>query len=115
MGKSRRHANEVVVGVTDNGPGIDQAGLAAIFNRFRQLDSGGRGSCKGFGLGLHIAKELVDLNYGKMNVESELDAGSTFSFTLPLARPEVVVRRYLDQVEQMRDGSSTVSITSRLH
>ena len=101
---------EIVIGVTDNGPGIDQESLAEIFRRFRQLGSNSRGSTKGFGLGLNIAKELVDLNFGRMNVESEVGHGSTFSFTVPLADPRELMQRCLDRIHHLRNGSSVVSI-----
>lgn len=85
----------LVVGVTDDGPGIDRENLTKIFERFRQLSGGGRCGCKGFGLGLSIAKELVDLHFGELTVESEVGRGSTFRFTLPPADPPEVMRRYL--------------------
>lgn len=100
----------VLIGVTDNGPGIDQESLTAIFERFRQLDSDCRSSTKGFGLGLSIAKELVDLNFGTMMVESELGAGSTFSFNLPPANPLEVMRRYVPRIAQLRNGETTLSL-----
>ena len=105
-------AHDVVLGVTDNGPGIDEEGLTQIFHRFRQVGPQARGSTKGFGLGLGIAKELVDLNFGEMRVESELGKGSTFSFTLPVCDPNEVMRRHLKRLSQRDDGSVTVSLVS---
>ena len=99
---------EVVIGVTDNGPGISSENLEAIFKRFKQLGENPRGSTKGFGLGLNIAKELVDLNLGIIHVESEIGQGSTFSFTLPIAEPLLVVRRYVDKIKHMLDGINSV-------
>lgn len=103
-------AQGVVIGVTDNGPGIDDESLATIFERFKQLQGNVRGSCKGFGLGLNIAKELVDLNFGEMNVLSQIGQGTTFTFTLPPADPLEVMRRYLHRVAHLRNGSSTVTL-----
>ena len=105
-----RDSEDIVIGITDDGPGIDQSRLQCIFERFKQLDTDIRSSTKGFGLGLNIAKELVDLNFGQMHVESELGEGSTFSFTVPLAHPAEVVRRYLAALEYKRNGSSVVSM-----
>ena len=101
---------EVVVGVTDNGPGISEDNLEAIFKRFKQIGDNPRGSTKGFGLGLNIAKELVDLNLGKIHVESEIGKGSTFFFTLPTAEPLLVVRRYVDRIKHLLDGIHSVSM-----
>jgi signal transduction histidine kinase len=102
------HENEVVVAVTDNGPGIAEEQLAHIFERFRQLDNGARCGTKGFGLGLSIAKQFVNLNFGRMGVESRVGEGSTFWFTLPSASLEHVVTRYAATYE--RHDSSLISL-----
>ena len=104
--------NEIVVGVGDNGPGIDEEAVVSIFQRFKQLDTNIKSSTKGFGLGLSIAKELVDLNFGEMNVESLLGSGSTFSFSIPLALPVEVMKRYLNHVVRNGNGISVVSLVS---
>jgi len=75
---------EIQVGITDRGPGIARENLEIIFERFRQLDDHVRMSAKGFGLGLNIVKELVQLHFGRLHVDSALGEGSTFSFTIPL-------------------------------
>jgi signal transduction histidine kinase len=102
-------SQDVVVGVSDDGPGINPSDLAVIFKRFKQLNSNPRGGTKGFGLGLNIAKELVDLNFGQMRVESELGKGSSFSFTIPHAGPINVIRRYLGRIHDLRERSASVS------
>jgi hypothetical protein len=103
-------AENVVVGVTDDGPGINPNDLAVIFKRFKQLNSNPRGGTRGFGLGLNIAKELVDLHFGQMRVESELGKGSTFSFTIPHADPINVVRRYLQRIHHLKEHPADVSL-----
>jgi len=105
-----REQGEVVIGVTDNGTGIDADGLAKLFQRFKQLNTNVKSSTKGFGLGLNIAKELVDLNFGDIRVESRLNDGSTFSFSVPVADPVEVLRRYLNRVHALSNGTSHVSI-----
>lgn len=90
---------EVIVGVTDNGPGISAENLQLIFERFEQGEGTAKSSTKGFGLGLNIAKELVDLNLGSMSVESELNNGSTFSFTIPVWHPYHVAARHLSRIK----------------
>jgi hypothetical protein len=94
-------AGDVICGVTDNGPGIDEKGIAVIFHRFKQLGGNLRGSTKGFGLGLNIAKELIDLNFGQMFVESAPGQGSTFSFSIPPADPQEILQRYLKRLTAM--------------
>jgi PAS domain S-box-containing protein len=90
---------DVHISVTDQGPGISPENLALIFERFQQVGNA-PGSTKGFGLGLNIAKELVSLNLGQMNVTSELQKGSTFSFTLPPNDPAMIVNRLLGYLER---------------
>lgn len=86
---------QVRIGVTDTGPGIDPESLQKIFQRFEQLSNAGGVASKGFGLGLNIAHMLCRLNLGELSVESEVDRGSTFSFTIPVAEPDVVLGRWL--------------------
>jgi PAS domain S-box-containing protein len=75
--------NEVLVSLIDQGPGIDPDDVPFIFNRFHR-PKGGRGG-GGVGLGLYISRMLVEAHGGRIWVESTLGAGSTFSFTLPVA------------------------------
>jgi len=71
----------VVVFVQDSGPGIEASDLSHIFDRFyKSSDSGG------MGLGLSIAKYLVEAHGGKISAESEVGKGSRISFTLPRGR-----------------------------
>jgi signal transduction histidine kinase len=69
----------VRVSVSDTGPGIPQAQLARVFDRYW------RGSGQGAGLGLFIARGIVEAHGGRIWVESAPGAGSAFHFTLPLA------------------------------
>ena len=66
----------------DTGIGIAPEDLPHVFDEFRQV---GQGSAKaeGTGLGLALAKKLVELHGGRLWVESAVGVGSTFSFTLP--------------------------------
>jgi hypothetical protein len=75
-------ATHVMVSVTDSGPGIPPLVRPRIFERFWSADEAGR---KGRGLGLYIAKGLVEAQGGAIWVDSPAGGGTTFSFTLPLA------------------------------
>jgi signal transduction histidine kinase len=68
--------------VRDTGHGIPEEELPRIFDRFWQAQRKNRG---GIGLGLSIAKGLVEAQRGRLYVESTLGVGTTFFFTLPLA------------------------------
>jgi signal transduction histidine kinase len=77
---------EIIFRVADNGPGIDPLHHAHLFDRFWQARNGDR---RGVGLGLAIAKGIIDAHGGRIWVESELGAGTTFSFALPRSNPAV--------------------------
>lgn len=72
----------VLIAVRDTGIGIDPAHFEVIFERFRQLEGHATRHHGGVGLGLAIAKTLVELHGGEIKVESGPGPGSTFSFTL---------------------------------
>ncbi len=99
-----------ILRITDDGPGISPENQELIFRRFKQLSATVRSSTKGFGLGLSIAKELVTANLGEIMLDSEVGRGSTFSFTLPSAQPDEVLRRYLSRIEQMRNDATELSV-----
>ncbi len=77
-------SDEVQISVTDTGVGIPQNKLEAIFSSFTQADSSTTRNYGGTGLGLTISKRLVEMMNGRIWVESEEGAGSTFSFTANL-------------------------------
>ena len=87
----RRRGRDAEFSVRDEGRGIPPEKLEAIFERFRQVDSSDRREKGGTGLGLAIAREIVQRSGGRIWVESEPGQGSTFSFTLPIAREAVAV------------------------
>ena len=68
--------------VADNGPGIEQKARDKIFNKFTRLQASNYP--KGIGLGLAFCKLAVEAHHGKIWVESELEQGSQFIFTLPV-------------------------------
>ncbi len=75
---------EVVISVSDTGIGIPKADQERIFERFYRVDAARSRELGGTGLGLSIAKHLVEANGGRIEVQSELGKGSTFSIHLPL-------------------------------
>lgn len=84
----------IVTEVQDTGIGISQEDLPKVFTRFFQADEVSTGSgrqTKGTGLGMAITKGLVEAHGGSIEVESELGAGSTFRFTLPMTAPAEAV------------------------
>ncbi len=81
--RSSRGKNEVVVSVEDNGPGIAPDDQGVIFNEFHQLATSGSAKREGTGLGLPLARRLVELHGGRIWVESAVGKGAKFSFSLP--------------------------------
>ncbi len=77
--------NKVIIRVTDNGEGISKQNLARIFERFYRVDKSGSRAEGGSGLGLAIVKHIIEAHNEKIYVESVLDIGSEFSFTLEKA------------------------------
>jgi Na+/proline symporter/signal transduction histidine kinase len=83
--KAGDHENRCLkVFVKDNGIGIGKEDQEIIFHEFRQVISQTRGRPAGTGIGLTITKHIIDSHGGRIWVDSELDKGATFFFTLPL-------------------------------
>ncbi len=82
--KVYQNQGQVVFEVHDTGCGISGDELPLIFERFYKVDKSRRRSGKGSGLGLAITKQLVELHGGTIEVDSELNKGSTFRVYLPL-------------------------------
>jgi signal transduction histidine kinase len=76
----------VEVSVSDTGEGIPAEDLPNIFERFYRVDRSRARATGGSGLGLTIARRLVEAHGGKITARSELGKGSRFSFTLPIAK-----------------------------
>ena len=73
----------VQVDISDNGCGMPEHSLEAIFDEFYRVDNPINQEVKGTGLGLSLVKHIVEAHGGKIWVKSKVDSGSTFSFTLP--------------------------------
>lgn len=80
---SRAKTGELIVSVSDTGPGIKAEDREMIFEKFRQGTTAANPLVKGTGLGLAIAKALVAEHGGSIGVESTVGIGSTFWFSLP--------------------------------
>lgn len=122
----------VRVRVEDTGPGIDPASLPRIFERFPQEPSGGREPGSGLGLGLAIARRLVELHGGRIEARSAgLGRGAAFVVELPLSEPVHVgarpsgpapeipiahlAKRRILVVDDDQDAAELVATIVRLH
>jgi signal transduction histidine kinase len=86
--KKGGYGDRVAVSVKDTGIGIPSEHLESIFEKFHQVEISLHRSVSGTGLGLAITKGLVEAHQGKIWVESEVEKGSTFTFTLPISEGE---------------------------
>ncbi len=76
--------NQVTVAVKDFGIGIGKKDQGKVFERFYRVEGTNERTFPGFGIGLHIASEIIRRHNGKIHVESELGKGSVFSFEIPI-------------------------------
>lgn len=76
--------NFVYVSIQDTGIGIDESEVPRIFQRFYRVDNSRSRNQEGSGLGLYIAKDLVEKMHGRVFVHSKVNVGSTFSFSMPI-------------------------------
>jgi len=82
---TKNEAKRIIVAVGDNGIGISPANQKYIFDKFYRVHTGDVHNVKGFGLGLFYVKSIVTAHGGTIKVQSEIDKGSVFEVTLPLA------------------------------
>ena len=76
----------VIVSVTDQGVGIPLEAQRRLFERFYRVDGGDNREVYGYGLGLYIARRLIESHNGVIWVESKPGKGSRFSFAVPVAQ-----------------------------
>jgi signal transduction histidine kinase len=81
--EARMQANALIISVSDTGPGIAKNQLPLLFQKFRRLP-GSDEKAQGTGLGLVVARQIVEAHRGQLWVESELGKGSCFFISLPV-------------------------------
>ena len=111
--------NEVQISITDTGKGIPKEKIPDLFEQFTQLDNVNSREQKGTGLGLPITKKLIELQNGRIWVESKPGIGSTFTFSLPISR-EAPIKAEIDDRERSRlavltDRNQSKSSTQESH
>ena len=86
--RAEKHGDEMVLLVKDTGMGISAKNLPHVFDRFWQADDSARRKYQGVGIGLALVKELVEIQEGKVTVESEEGKGTTFTVRLPYKKAD---------------------------
>lgn len=82
-----KKSNEVIISVTDEGPGIDPNDIPLVFDRFYRSPENSR-QTKGAGLGLYLTRSIVEAHGGRIWVDTSYDEGARFRFSLPLDNEE---------------------------
>ncbi len=100
--RAQLRENVVLFTVRDTGIGIARDNIPLIFEEFRQLDGSITRKYGGAGIGLSLAKKLVELHEGEIWVDSELGKGSTFYFTIPAILDEKQAAALMDDRENER-------------
>jgi signal transduction histidine kinase/CheY-like chemotaxis protein len=95
--------------IADTGVGIAPENKDRVFSEFEQLDDSNERTQGGTGLGLPITKRLVELHGGKIGFESKIGAGTTFHFTLPLAKEGAAVPASGPTLFNMAEGARTLA------
>ena len=80
---------KVIFTIKDTGPGIDKNNHQHIFDRFKRVENDASIKAGGLGLGLAISKAYVEMMGGMISLESTVEQGSTFSFSIPLKYNEI--------------------------
>jgi len=83
--KTSNSGNSIVLEIRDNGIGIRKEFQQKVFDKFFRVPTGDLHNVKGFGLGLAYIKKIVEMHSGTINLESELNEGTSFIITLPNA------------------------------
>jgi signal transduction histidine kinase len=104
---ARVAGDDVEIAVSDNGPGIPPDQLEHIFERFVRGEAGLTQRVGGTGLGLPISKSLVELHGGRLEVDSTIGTGSTFSFHLPLATSTAALPNPQDGARPAREKAES--------
>lgn len=80
----KKSGTDAIVSVKDKGCGIETEGQKLLFNKYCRVEQENQIRTKGYGLGLFLCREIIENHEGKVWVNSEVDKGSTFYFSLPV-------------------------------
>jgi len=105
---------EALINVIDTGPGISPEGREKLFKAFSQVDGSATRKSGGSGLGLSICANLIQLQGGRIGVDSEEGRGSTFWFTLPLYhQPQEEIPKGKKVILAIDDDPQVISLYER--
>ncbi|ADL49807.1 ATP-binding protein [Clostridium cellulovorans] len=111
---TERIDNFVEIRIEDTGIGISEDKLDQIWNAFEQIDASITRKYGGMGLGLSITKNLVELHGGSINVESQINKGTIFRFTVPISEEEIEENSSKSNLEDKKYNYA-LSVPERIH
>ncbi|WP_420603859.1 ATP-binding protein [Flagellimonas sp.] len=106
--KEENGVSKVIIQVIDTGIGIEKEKQELIFKEFAQAGSSTPKKIRGYGLGLTISKKLTELLHGYLKVESEINKGSTFTFSMPLKFSSKAIPSKKNQSANFENKSSLI-------
>ncbi len=104
--RAEKQGEEFVLIVSDTGMGIAEKNLPFIFDRFWQADGSSKRKYQGVGIGLALVKELVEIQNGKVRVESQEGKGTTFTVRLPYEKSEVMRKEPKAEIGEKAPGEA---------
>ena len=110
--RAEKQAEEFVLIVADTGMGISAKNLPHVFDRFWQADGSSKRKYQGVGIGLALVKELVEIQGGKVTVESQEGKGTTFTVRLPYQKAEATPPAEPEALEISTPAETTGRVTS---
>ncbi len=90
----------IIVSVSDSGIGISDIQQKQIFDKFHQIGRQAGAGYKGTGLGLAISNGIIKMHGGGISVQSVIEEGSTFTFTLPKTDPSIILNKHLETMSK---------------
>ncbi len=106
----------VLINIQDTGIGIGEDAQAKVFDRFYRDDSDNKNSSYGTGIGLSLTKQMVEIQNGKITLESELNKGSSFKVMLPLEKDDFPNHEIISsEIEEQIPLQKRVRLMTDLH
>jgi signal transduction histidine kinase len=107
--RAEKRAEELVLIVADTGMGISEKNLPYVFDRFWQADGTSKRKYQGVGIGLALVKELVEVQGGKVTVQSQEGKGTTFTVALPCQKAEPAQAPKPEAAAESAESGGTVT------